>query len=309
MTDEDAASTIDVVIVAFNSAARLRALLPTVVGANGIGIGRRGRSRLGRLGDHRRGGGCGLDPRRVEPRVRRRAEQRSTADDRTIRARAEPGPDDRHRRRHPRRRSLRGSDDRRRAGRHPGGVDGCARAQRRATLRAVAPLGAADPRPRPAAARSRTSCRAPFGSLLRSRRPRLRATPSGRGARCDCDPLPSRSVEQRRRIRRTHLHVRGGPGSLCPPRCSGLAAPDRSRGLGGARRRRVGAELVGSRTGVLERNLELRSAELVDAGLARRPRGRDRPSSHVVGAATAPILVRRPRSRGRTDPSPARPTR
>ena len=37
MTDEDAASTIDVVIVAFNSAARLRVLLPTVVGAYGIG--------------------------------------------------------------------------------------------------------------------------------------------------------------------------------------------------------------------------------------------------------------------------------
>jgi N-acetylglucosaminyl-diphospho-decaprenol L-rhamnosyltransferase len=37
MTDEDAASTVDVVIVAFNSASRLRALLPTVVGASGIG--------------------------------------------------------------------------------------------------------------------------------------------------------------------------------------------------------------------------------------------------------------------------------
>ncbi len=78
MTDEDAASTVDVVIVAFNSAARLRALLPTVVGANGIGIGRRGRSRLGRLGEHRRGGGCGVDPRRV--RTRDSAPGRTTVD-------------------------------------------------------------------------------------------------------------------------------------------------------------------------------------------------------------------------------------
>jgi N-acetylglucosaminyl-diphospho-decaprenol L-rhamnosyltransferase len=38
MTDEDAASAVDVVIVAFNSATRLRALLPTVVGADGIGV-------------------------------------------------------------------------------------------------------------------------------------------------------------------------------------------------------------------------------------------------------------------------------
>ena len=157
MTDEDAASTIDVVIVAFNSAARLRRAAADCRRRQRDRGSRGRRSRLGRLRQHRRGGGCGLDPRCVEPRVRRRAEQRPTADDRTIRARAEPGPDDRHRRGHPRRRNLRGSDDRGRAGRDPGGVDGHARAQCRAAHRAVAPLGATGPRPRPAADRSRSS--------------------------------------------------------------------------------------------------------------------------------------------------------
>ena len=38
MTDEDAPSAVDVVIVAFNSAARLRTLLPTIVSAHGIGM-------------------------------------------------------------------------------------------------------------------------------------------------------------------------------------------------------------------------------------------------------------------------------
>ena len=75
MTDEDAPSTVDVVIVAFNSAARLRALLPTVVGAHGIGTvvvvdhGTDGSASIAAAE------GAVVDPRRVEPRFRRRTEQ------------------------------------------------------------------------------------------------------------------------------------------------------------------------------------------------------------------------------------------